>query len=330
MILLLAMVAAAPGFADQDTFRFVVTGDSRGGDNGINSVRLSELVVAILAEQPLPDLVIFTGDLVNNGYVSQLEYWVQVFMEPLEQHGVKVYPIRGNHDAQIDSWRQVFSGVHALPNNGPPDELGMTYSFVHKNAFFIGMDLSGLFEINQEWLDEQLSTKNVPHLFVFNHYPAFSVDHVDSLAFNKPKRDAFWNSIGRAGGRVYFTGHDHFYNHSMAYDKHYIWIHQIVVGSAGAPFYDWNGVYLEAPRVQGIAHNRNNGYVVVDVDGYDVRSVFKERIELQPGQVQYVEFNDVFTYTAWGPGEGLPLSIATALLAGLLIMCLMLRRIAFG
>mgnify|MGYP000421620501 CR=1 FL=1 len=109
-----------------------------------------------------------------------------------------------------------------------------------------------------------------------------------------------------------------------------IWIYQIVAGSAGAPLYDWNGVYAEAPRVQGIAHSRNNGYVVVDVDGYDVRSVFKERIEPQPGQVQYVDFNDAFTYTAWGPGEGLPLSNAAALLAGLLIAGLTLRRLAFN
>ncbi len=322
----LTLIVSIPGFAAQDSFRFVVTGDSRGGDNGVNSAQLIELKDAIIAEQPQPELVIFTGDLVYNGTVAQLLYWVQIFMDPLIAHGIAVYPIRGNHDSNADAWQAVFSGAYALPDNGPPAELDMTYSFVHKNAQFIGMDVSGFMEVNQGWLDDQLAAKNVPHVFVFNHYPAFAVNHVDCLAMYPAKRDAFWNSIGQAGGKMYFTGHDHFYDHSQAYDIHGIQIHQIVAGSAGASLYDWDDVYREAPRVQGFSHCRDHGYVVVDVNGYSVQSVFKERIETQPGQVQYVNNGDVFTYTAWLPGQGLPLATAGALIAALLIVVFTIRR----
>ena len=39
----LTLIVSIPGFAAQDSFRFVVTGDSRGGDNGVNSAQLIEL-----------------------------------------------------------------------------------------------------------------------------------------------------------------------------------------------------------------------------------------------------------------------------------------------
>lgn len=325
MCLLLVVAAHEWAFASEDAFRFVVAGDSRGSDFGTNTAILAEQAAAIAAEQP--DLVIFTGDLVTDGTLEQLQHWVQTFMEPLLAQGIGVYPIRGNHDADIAAWRTVFSGVHALPDNGPAGEEDVTYSFVHKNALFVGLDVSATYEINQAWFDKQLAAKTVPHLFVYGHCPAFSMYHVDSLALNPAERNTFWNSIGRAGGCLYFASHDHFYNHARARDIHGLWIHQIIPGSAGAPLYSWSGTYLEAPRVQGIAYDMNYGYVVIDIEGYEVRSVFKERIETIDG-VQYTEYDDVLTYTAWIPGEGLPLSTATTLIAVLAAAGLAIRRIA--
>ena len=56
--------------AVQEPWKFVVTGDSRGGDNGVNTVVLKELAAEIANINP--EFVLFPGDLVN-GYNSQEE-----------------------------------------------------------------------------------------------------------------------------------------------------------------------------------------------------------------------------------------------------------------
>ena len=106
------------------SFRFVAIGDSRGGDNGIKAAILPELATAIAAKSP--DLVIFSGDLVTDGTQSQLEKWVNTFMQPLQDAGIAVYPCRGNHDLYVTAWRTVFSGAHELPGNGPAGEEKLT------------------------------------------------------------------------------------------------------------------------------------------------------------------------------------------------------------
>ncbi len=300
MVCVLCVVFLRAAIAGDDQFRFVVTGDSRGGDNGINAVILTELTSAVIAEGV--EAVVFTGDLVADGTQTQLEHWVQTFMEPLTEAGIMVYPCRGNHDSNITAWNTVFSGTYALPGNGPAGEVNLTYSAVHKNALFVSLDEytpSHPFKVNQPWLDDQLASNTLPHVFVFGHLPAFAVNHPDCLAMFQAERDIFWDSVGHAGGRVYFCGHDHFYDHAWANTSDDIPIHQFIAGSAGAPMHDWSGVYSEAERVTGVMHLRTNGYVVADVDGPEVHMVFKER--MAPNV--YIPSADVFHYSISGEGE---------------------------
>jgi hypothetical protein len=130
--------------------------------------------------------------------------------------------------------------------------------------------------VNQAWLDPVFSANTQPHIFVMNHYPAYSVVHPDCLDDNIPERDAFWNSMGAAGCRIYLCGHDHLYNHARAQDASGNWIHQYVIGTGGAPFHTWGGTYVE-PSVQGISYLQNNGYCVVDITGAQVTLTFKQR-----------------------------------------------------
>jgi predicted phosphodiesterase len=294
----LCVLVSTIGFAQ--TTRFVAVGDSRGSDNGINGTILQELAAAIIAEDPA--LVVFTGDLVSGGTQTELQHWVEVFMDPLAAAGIPVYPIRGNHDSSVPAWNTVFSGAHALPGNGPPGEENLTYSFVHNNALFIGLDQVVLSQrVNQTWLDEELRKSTVPHVFVFGHYPAYAVYHASCLAEYPSARDAFWNSLADAGARVYFTGHDHFFNHASIPPDNGEPIQQYIVGSAGAPLYDWSGSYPD-PLVQAVTHFKNYGYLVVDIDGLDVTLTFKQRT----GTNLYAATSDVFHYVAPGQSEGEP------------------------
>ena len=104
---------------------------------------------------------------------NQLRAW-QSTMAPLFDAGVGVYPVRGNHEADVPgsttAWSAAFTGRYALPANGPTGETGLTYSFTAKNALFVGLDeYVNLHRVNQAWLDAQLAANTSPHVFVFGH-----------------------------------------------------------------------------------------------------------------------------------------------------------------
>lgn len=258
-------------------FRFAVVGDTRGSINGINLPIVQEIVAALITEAPV--FVLVPGDLATDGTETQLRAWVDAFITPLQAAGIGVFPCRGNHDREVSTWNTVFSGALALPANGPAGEENLTYSFTYDNALFISLEQGPPIRsltVNQAWLDEQLAGNTLPHVFAFGHYPAFAVGHADCLAVNAPARDAFWDSLALAGARVYFTGHDHFYDHARIPEPDGGWLDQYVVGSGGAPLRPWAGTYLD-PIVQPISHAFNYGYQIVDVDGWDVTLVFKQR-----------------------------------------------------
>ena len=282
------LVFLISGYAPAQTFKFANLGDSRGNDNGVNELILTELVPALIAE-PV-ELVLFSGDLINSGTEAELRHWVEVFMDPLRAAGIPVYPCRGNHDGNRSVWDNVFSGDYAFPANGPVGEINATYAVVHKNALFLMADMNA-FMLNYAWLAEQLENNPLPHAFVTNHYPAFAVDHGGMLAYFPELRDEMWNGLYAAGCATFFAGHDHFYNHARIQDAAGNWVHQYVAGTAGAPLYDWNGTYADS-RVQAVSHYKNYGYVLGEVDGADVTLTFKQRTA--PGV--YEATDDVYSY----------------------------------
>jgi len=219
---LIVMLAASPA-AFAQTVRFVVTCDSRGSDNGVNTAILSEIVQAFLDEEV--DFVLFPGDLITGSFdqsTNELQFtnWLSI-MQPLYDVGIGVYPCRGNHDVYSPktAWDNVFTGSYSLPNNGPSGEENVTFSFTYQNVFVVGLDqyvVDG--RVNQTWLDAQFANNTEPHIFVFGHEPAFKLVHEDCLDDYPENRDTFWDSIADAGGRAYFAGHDHFYDHSRLDD----------------------------------------------------------------------------------------------------------------
>jgi 3',5'-cyclic AMP phosphodiesterase CpdA len=275
-VALLVLYSGAAALADT-SFRFAALGDTRGTNsttNPVNDVIVTEIRDELLTENV--DLVLVGGDLANSGTQPELEHWATLFMDPLLQAGIAVYPTRGNHDGNFTAWSTVFSGARALPANGPGGTEA-TYFVNHKTALFVALDrLPSMLAVNQAWLDPVFAANTQPHVFVMNHYPAYAVYHADCLDDNLAERDAFWDSMGAAGCRVYFCGHDHLYNHARAQDSAGNWIHQYLVGAGGAPFYTWGGTYAD-PSVQPVLNLREYGYCVVDVDGAQVTLSYKKR-----------------------------------------------------
>ena len=295
-------------------WKFIVTCDSRGYTNGINQTILSELVNEILSQDV--DFLLFPGDLVTGytsigpaGFEAQLREWVRI-TEPIYNAGIGVYVSRGNHevmdiwgysirpdinpyDNNATRWLNVFGNdlypEQKLPDNGPAAEKYMTYAVTHKNAFIVSLDqYAGInheevHKINQKWLNAQLAANTKPHIFIIGHEPAFRALHSDCLDNRPVERDAFWESLRNAGGRTYFTGHDHFYDHARIDDGDGDPdndIHQLIIATAGAPLYTWSGPYNgdnSYYTVEQLYHAENYGYVLVEVDDFNVTLTWMQR-----------------------------------------------------
>jgi len=283
-------------------WKFAVISDTQNNSReNSNKLCTNEEILRLIADDIAgikPDFVLVSGDLVNgwlrNGgttYAKQYAGWKRS-MKPVVKHGIKIYALRGNHDsgpellalpplpkrlrpkpASLTMLKKEFkkASIHKYtPMNGSKKERGLTYSFVHKNTRIIGLDQysAGQHKINQKWLNRQLAKKTGTHLFVFAHEPAFGTDYKDNLSFYPGKRDLFWNSIGKGGARVYFCGHDHFYNRSLIQDSRGNPIWQIIGGTGGGKLQDWSGTYKEEERILCEYHNGGHyGYILVTISG---------------------------------------------------------------
>jgi len=290
LLLLPVFMLSSCASVEEEQWSFVIVGDSRGGDNGVNTAILSEIVKEIVAQKA--EFVLFPGDLVNGSpdqeiLQSQLMTW-QNTMQPAYDAGVAIYPVRGNHEFQgvllTTAWDNVFSGKYSLPTNGPAGEIGLTYAVSHKNVFVVALDqYIERNRINQEWLDTQLAKNTKPHVFAFGHEPAFKVHHSDCLDDYPAARDAFWASLRNSGCIAYACGHDHFLNRAIIDDGDGDCendVCQYVVGTGGAPLYSCaakydgnNGEY----SVQPSFHAEKHGYILVEVKPSQVRMTWFER-----------------------------------------------------
>jgi hypothetical protein len=291
-------------------WKFVLLADTQGdnkervGKSCINDLVLQKIAEDIVEEDP--DFVLVAGDLVNgwfrNGgkdYPSQFANWKSA-MKSVYQVGIPVFPIRGNHESGPErvvlpplpkhlepppetsallkqAFRSAFSETY-IPKNGPEGEEGLTYSFTRKNTFIVGLDQYGSHphKVNQDWLDRELASNRKPHVFIYGHEPAFEVRHRDCLAFYPEDRDAFWDSIGRAGGRVYFCGHDHLYNRAVIKDRASNPIRQVIAGTGGGYLVSWSGQYKESERVKGeYSVVDHHGYILVTVEEMKVTIAWK-------------------------------------------------------
>lgn len=305
---LAVLVAALPAISTAAPWKFIAVSDSQGLSlaGQINSNLLAEIAIAITNE--MPDLVIFHGDLVYSGTEDSYRAWTNI-MAPVYNAGIPVRPVRGNHDgdtatyATAAGWTNVFAAL--LPTNGPAGETGCTYSFTNKNALFIALDqyIAGQdHRINQAWLDAQLVSNSLPHVFVYGHEPAFKVynDNFKTLAYYPSNRDTFWNSLAAAGVKVYFTGHEHLYDHARIDDGDGDTtndLHQCTVGTAVPvskldPFFAYDGNNSSWTPVNEYRQS-SNGYVVGEVDGINVTLTWKSRVAANT----FLQTN-VFSYIA--------------------------------
>lgn len=289
----------------QASWKFIAVGDSQGYEDGVNATILSELASETVGHDV--ECVLFCGDLVSCYYPydleSELETWRGI-MQPVYDAGIPIYSCRGNHESwgTVAEWQGVFGD---LPDNGPAGEKHMTYSVVHKNSLIVALDeYVNPHRVNQAWLDTQLKRNAEPLVFIFGHEPAFHMFHPDCLDDYPADRDRFWNSIRDAGGRTYFTGHDHFFNHAHADDGDgdpNNDVHQFTSGTAGASFYSFSPPYAgdnSRYTVEQVHHARRYGYVLTEVNDLNVSLTWMQRHTNDLESAGVYEPNAVWSFSA--------------------------------
>lgn len=299
-----------------DVWRFAVIADTRGDSSStpanpwVNSTVLTAMATAIRNDGA--ELVLVAGDLIygdpisshGTNFAAQYDIWTNA-MAPIYRAGIRVYPVRGTHESYGDSamgtaFQTVFS--NDIPRNGPAGEEGLTYSFTYKNVFFVGLDqFRNPHRVNQAWLTDQLADNTKPHVFAFGHEPAVQVNTSNCLAQFRAERDEFLDSLIDAGSRIYFCGHDHFYDHAIVTEGRNRAIRQMVVGSGGAPPRGWSGIYGAAFGESNMAVNvrhvgYTNGYAMVTISNYTVTIEWKGSSNLA-----YWQTFDRFKYSLPNP-----------------------------
>lgn len=208
-------------------FSFVVYGDSRSNANA--HARVVERV-----RQEVPDFLIGTGDIVNEG-ASEAD-WSKLFeIEGALLRESVLFPSLGNHDRQgrgktASNYRKYFS----LPENSPDPE--RYYAFTYASARFLVLDSNAYsFALTDQtaWIEQQLQAarldRSIRHVFVTMHHPPFSI----SLHGGQSElREAWTPLFEKYQVAAVFSGHDHVYSRAQKNGVNYF-----VSGGGGAPLY---------------------------------------------------------------------------------------------
>jgi predicted phosphodiesterase len=284
---LIIIFSLLTGLYAQESTRFMVVSDPHNYSPAANfkETIFYEIVLAAIDEEV--NFVFFTGDLVIRSFGefapidSVLKDW-RFVLDTLNHHQIKVFACRGNNDVNRESWDSLFTADYSFPQNGPEDEKNITYALEYNNILMISLDqYIQSHRINQGWLDEILTKNSKPHVFVAAHEPAYKLLHTNCMGAYPEERNIFWESLINAGVKIYFCGHDHFYDHALIDDGDSDPnndVHQVIVGTASHlhsmdTFDGDNGRWTP----DSIFHEQANGYVLVEVDDDDVQFTWKHR-----------------------------------------------------
>jgi len=130
---------------------------------------LAETVAEINRMRPLPDAVMFTGDLVENGDMPGYRHFVEL-IEPLK---MPAWVIPGNHD-DPRVMQETFAGTGFFPVTDATFQYAvddLPFRILALNSRSEGTELPGFNEHKLAWLETQLARSDKPVLLAIHHPP---------------------------------------------------------------------------------------------------------------------------------------------------------------
>jgi 3',5'-cyclic AMP phosphodiesterase CpdA len=276
--------------ADSTRFSFIVYGDTRSSEDGLelqfeHSLVVQTMLDSIATRRSTADPVRFvlqSGDAVVNG--GDPRQWNVSFVALINrlttEGGLPYYLAPGNHDvtdahslydplrrAGLANYLQAMARL--IPPNGGTRRLSgyPTYAFGYGNTFVIAFDSNIADDQKQfDWVKGQLEGLDrgryttVVALF---HHPVFSSGPHGGPRVELPTaalRAKWMPLMRRHHVRLLFAGHDHLYEHWI--ERYYNasgWhrLDQIVSAGGGAPLYNYTGepvvtAYLRAGAADSV------------------------------------------------------------------------------
>ncbi len=169
--------------------QFVIYGDACSGVPGaLHEMTFASVNAVVERLDPSPEFILFPGDEIigltpdEATLRDQWRHWLDVEMRWLDRGKLPIWHSTGNHTAYDAMSEAVFRDVLNLPQNGPSDQLGLSY-FVRRgdllmvfvNTLWSGLGGEGYVETR--WLEETLSQhSDARHKLVIGHHPAFPVN----------------------------------------------------------------------------------------------------------------------------------------------------------
>lgn len=236
--------------------RFIVFGDSKGKENGINEKVLKAIMNETCKLKPEPEFIVMCGDTVAGSPKEDLLTFqlnrLRSIIEKYHQNKPLI-PVVGNHEVNIeptnDRFEKIFSSVYSNLN---PTEFLEGYN---KTVYYIDFGDTRLIILNAfhfgathkidkcqlNWFDEKASELKKNKL-VFVHSPAFPTGaHLGHCLDLYPEyRDAFWKVVDKYNVDIVFSGHEHNYSRRIIDDSfskekssYKTSINQVITGGGG-------------------------------------------------------------------------------------------------
>lgn len=235
--------------------RFVIWGDSKGKDNGINKKVLNLIMSKISKLEPKPEFMIMLGDTVKGSldeetFINQLTDLNSIINKYTPR--ICLLPVIGNHEVNIapqdDRYEKILSQFYNTLN--PISSLMNYNNTVYCKDFddirIIVLNSHHPDEIHQvcdsqlSWLEDiTADCKKTKLLFV--HSPLFPTGaHIGHCLDMYPeKRDKFLNTIDKCHIDLIFCGHEHNYSRRIIRSTdNSNGILQIITGGAGEKLRD--------------------------------------------------------------------------------------------
>jgi Icc protein len=134
-----------------------------------SALHLHQTVRTINRMRPLPDAVLFTGDLVENGDKSGYQHFVEL-IEPLK---MPAWVIPGNHD-DPKMMCEAFAGTNHFPATDVTFQYAiedLPFRILALNSHADGTELPEFNEQKLSWLRDQLGHSTKPVLIAIHHPP---------------------------------------------------------------------------------------------------------------------------------------------------------------
>ena len=179
-----------------ENFSFIAGSDCHGGDDDHDSDSRWRLMSELILKEDC-DFYLFTGDVVDDD--DDWALWESYYKsgQNLIENKIIFYGW-GNHEY----------GPIALHNTTLPGN-EKWYSFSQGNTFFISLLTEEDFDIQYQWLLDQLRTTEKEWIIVYFHRPFFTRgSHKDEM---NEQRSTWWQAFDDYGVDIVMTGHTHSY-----------------------------------------------------------------------------------------------------------------------